>query len=392
MLSLMAGLLAALSVSAQPSEGSARYVPVPEPVDIGDLLVGAWMCPLWRQGSRNGKEWDPIVPYPERRPLLGWYDEGSPEVTDWEITWAVSHGISFFVPCWYRQRDNLGKPVESVLEHWVRDGLANARYRDQIRFAILWENSNHIASGVASQQDLLDNLMPYWIAQFFTRSNYLVLDGKPVLFIYSVRKLVSDLGGVEATREAVEAMRRACCEAGFAGLTVIGVHNARPDDPLEQMSAIGLDCVSSYHWPTFAGRMPKVWDGAGLIGAQEGCWRTQESSASLPSIVTVSMGWDDRPWGGRPGWRLTPDEFGRLCRRAKAFVQERQAPGHAGRMVLVDNWNEFGEGHYVFPHQEHGFGYLDAIRSAFGNGPQAHTDAVPEHLGLGPYDSLFTGR
>ena len=34
-----------------------------------------------------------IFAFPERKPVLGWYDEASPEVADWQIKWAVEHGI-----------------------------------------------------------------------------------------------------------------------------------------------------------------------------------------------------------------------------------------------------------------------------------------------------------
>jgi hypothetical protein len=59
------------------------------------------------------------------------------------------------------------------------------------------------------------------------------------------------------------------------------------------------------------------------------------------------------------------------------------------RMVMIDNWNEWGEGHYIMPHRQHGFGYLDAIRAVFTEAPAAHEDLIPEDVGLGPYDSRF---
>lgn len=39
--------------------------------------------------------------FSERTPLLGYYAEGHPTVMDRQITWAVEHGISFFVFDWY---------------------------------------------------------------------------------------------------------------------------------------------------------------------------------------------------------------------------------------------------------------------------------------------------
>ena len=56
--------------------------PKPEPVNIGKYLVGAMLCPLWRQespGADGRRPWDSIKPYPEREPLLGFYNEGDPD-------------------------------------------------------------------------------------------------------------------------------------------------------------------------------------------------------------------------------------------------------------------------------------------------------------------------
>jgi len=59
------------------------------------------------------------------------------------------------------------------------------------------------------------------------------------------------------------------------------------------------------------------------------------------------------------------------------------------KLLLLDNWNEFGEGHYIAPHRQYGFKYLDAVRSVFTSAPESHIDLIPEDVGLGPYGSLF---
>jgi hypothetical protein len=60
-------------------------------------------------------EWDMVAQTrPEIKPLLGWYDEGCPEVIDWQIKWAVEHGITSFCVDWYWNRGR------RRLEHWVK--------------------------------------------------------------------------------------------------------------------------------------------------------------------------------------------------------------------------------------------------------------------------------
>lgn len=53
---------------------------------------------------------------------------------------------------------------------------------------------------------------------------------------------------------------------------------------------------------------------------------------------------------------------------------------------MIEAWNEWGEGSYIEPHQEFGFGYLDAVRDVFTAAPPPHTDFTPADVGLGPYD------
>ncbi len=55
------------------------------------LYVGLWCL---------DSHWDYIRNFPDRMPVLGYYAEGTPQVIDWQIKWAVEHGIKFFALLW----------------------------------------------------------------------------------------------------------------------------------------------------------------------------------------------------------------------------------------------------------------------------------------------------
>ena len=59
------------------------------------------------------------------------------------------------------------------------------------------------------------------------------------------------------------------------------------------------------------------------------------------------------------------------------------------RLLLLGTWNEWGEGHYIAPHRQYGFGHLDAVREVFSDAPAEHVDVTPRDVGLGPYDKLY---
>lgn len=372
------------------SNENKKYIPTPKVISTGDYLVGAFRCPLWSEKYLPGC-WRRIKSFPERQPLIGWYEESNPEVIDWEIKYAVEHGISFFVECLFRKKENLGKPIEYSHGHWL-DGLRKAKFRNHIRYMLLWENNNKIACGVESEDDLMKNLMPFLIEEHFKQPNYLIIEGKPVLMIYNFKKFIDNLGGVQNTKMATLKMRKAAVDAGFSGLWLLAEHHGRLEKVIPEIKESGFDVISSYHWPTFSGLMTKVTvNQQELIKNQVTCWSKLQNVSQLQTIPTVSMGWDSTPWGGSHNsakWYLEPKNFEQLCLEAKMHMNNENNINPFSKMLLVDNWNEYGEGHYIFPTKQFGFGYLDAIRNVFSKEKKKHKDILPEDIGLGPYESI----
>ena len=54
----------------------------------------------------------------------------------------------------------------------------------------------------------------------------------------------------------------------------------------------------------------------------------------------------------------------------------------AKRIMMIDNWNEWDEGHYVAPSHEFGFKYLQAIREEFTERDNLSDYRMPQDLGL----------
>jgi len=354
------------------------YVPAPRPVST-DMLIGAHNCPLWE--ADKPFMWANVLKHPERTPALGFYSQENPEVADWETKWAVEHGISFFVYCWYR--DGQGGPVKQRFGSAIHEALLKSRYVRYMKFTIMWENQARGVAGVADVRDLLQNLLPFWIENYFKHPSYLKVDDKPLLFIYRPEFLIDDLGGVEAVRTAFDKMRHACREAGFQGLWILGEYRGLDPRHLQLMKQLGLDYTFAYVWPVPNSPPPDV-----AVRTQMAYIRRTQELAIIPQVITVSQAWSG--WADEGSiWKIPPAQFEDLLRQAKAFA--RQLPAHelGSRILLLDNWNEWGEGHYIAPYREYGFGYLDAVRKVFSTAPPEHEDLLPEDVGLGPYDVAF---
>jgi hypothetical protein len=152
---------------------------------------------------------------------------------------------------------------------------------------------------------------------------------------------------------------------------------------LKLMKRLGLDYTFAYCWYVPNNPTPEQ-----AIKAQmEYIHKTQELHI-LPQVVTVSQAWSGWQDEGTI-WKIPPKDFETLLRQAKDFVAKLPAEELGSKMLLLDNWNEWGEGHYLAPYREYGFGYLDAVRKVFSSAPETHVDLIPEDIGMGPYDTAI---
>jgi acetyl esterase/lipase len=355
-----------------------EYIPPPRPVKTS-ILVGAHNCPLWV--ADEPKMWDQVVQHPKRTPVLGFYDQANPEVAEWETKWAVEHGVNFFVYCWYRA--GRAGAVETKYSSAI-EALLKSRFADQFKFTVMWENQPRGGawgvSGVSGEKDLLETLAPFWITNYFRQPSYLKVDNKPLLFVYDAHKLAADLGGVTNVPHAFEQLRAACRSAGFAGLYLLSEYRGLDPKELQFRKDMGFDYTFAYVWPIYKPEQ--------AVAMQLDYIRKTRDLNILPEVVTVSQGWTG--WRNEgPPYRIPPAEFESLLRQAKDILATMPQQSLSSKLLLLDNWNEWSEGHYLAPHRQYGFGYLDAVRKVFSDAPAEHKDIVPKDIGFGPYDSAY---
>jgi len=362
---------AKISVSPGIVEGKP-YVPEPKPAK-SNYLVGAYYFPGWKQGAHKG--WAAIKNFPERKPVLGWYQEGEPDIADWHIKWAVEHGISFFAYDWYWDRG------ARQLDHALNNGYLKSRYRKYLMFCICW--CNHNPDKTSSEQDLL-KVTNYWLKNYFKEPEYLKIDNKPVVIIFSPDRITKDMG-VEKAKIAFEKMRELCRKEGFSGLYLAAC--AYPGKgTVEALKEEGYDAVTGYNYPSAganSGEKTSPYDLA--IQGYNAIWEEIAGYGLLDYIAVTDPGWDARPWHGEQAFTRTgkhPDKFKKMLELAKGFTDKHPVGKDKLNIVLAEAWNEFGEGDFIEPHREFGFGYLDAIREVFTTESKGHQDVIPQDAGL----------
>ncbi|MCI9143169.1 MAG: hypothetical protein HFH87_11210, partial [Lachnospiraceae bacterium] len=355
------------------------YVPEPVAVAKGEdaPLVGLQSCNLWVEGEHFGYDW--LTDWEDRTPVLGYYDEMRPEAADWELKYKIEHGIDFELFCWYRPWEGQGEPVKMARNsRALHDGYMNAEYSDRMDFAITWE----CGSGGHDLEDFKKNIVPYWVEQYFKDDRYLKVENKPLVGMYNISRLKGYFGGSEGVKEAVAYLRQACVEAGFDGAYIIMCNDGLTANAAEIAQA-GFDGQYAYTWGSDSYTVTKQTMGMEAVqNAVEGVGLAEKGV-----VPTASVGFWDKAWDRNDGAFCTVEQFQTVLEWIRDFMKEELDPDSIGsKMLLLDNWNEFSEGHFIMPSSLAGFGYIDAVRGVFGDGDGvggAHTvdgktDIVPD--------------
>jgi len=364
-----------MRVTPAPDVPPADYVPPPRPAKT-NYLIGSYYYPAWAT-DRQWRQMEQFAPH--CKPLLGYYDESNPEIVDWQIKWAVEHGVQFFLVDWYweagRQR----------YLHYT-DAFYKSRYHQFFKWAVMW--ANHNAPGTHSESDWR-KVTQYWLDHYFKTDEYLRLGGKPAVFLWSPGNVERDMGGADQAAKLLALSQGMAKAAGLPGITFVAMTAGSTPTDARRYADEGYTHHTTYHWwadAPFLAKDPKYYPFSLVVDRSRQAWDSREKlvdEAGLKFLPVADTGWDARPRHGTNThviYGRTPDQFERLLRDAKGWLDARNE-----KTLLLGPWNEWTEGSYLEPCSEWDFGMLQAIHRVFcqGNLPQ---ELTPRDLGLGPYD------
>ena len=363
----------------------ADYIPAPQPVKSAIEVTA-----VYYPGTDWMSEWDMVDQvFPHIRPTLGYYDEGHPENIDWQIKWAVEHGVTSFLVDWY-----WCKGVQR-LDHWVK-AFPKAKFAKHLKWYMNW--CNHNEPGAHSVADQIA-VTKWWIDHYFkTDSYYKDAQGRPLVVVWEWTNLDRDFIAIaakngetlkmgEGLKRALDISRRLAVEAGLLGIQFTCFANGGRPKP-DQMAALrlaGIEELFQYNfaWPHQVqqglsperakafGRHPSPWscDFAWAREASMGWWTKNWDANDIPMWPTLATGWNSAPrdfGAANKQTNRTVEEFRKVCEEAKAFCAKTGC-----RRVVVGPMNEWQEGSYIEPNAEYGFALYDALRDVFCEKPAA---------------------
>lgn len=382
------------------------YVPEPKPA-TADRIVAAHYYGAWKYGSAGLHEGfnDLAKEFPDRTPLMGYYDEENPEVCDWEIKWATEHGVNCFIYCWYRYPENMGKKVELEslrCSHAIHEAFFNARYRNFMKFAIMFEASPRWCG--TDENDMTENLMPFWLENYFTKENYLVMDNKPVLFVYQQERLESEcFKSAESQRQTFEKCSEIAKKYGFDGMIFAACNTSLDKKDHDNLISRGYDFRFGYN-SGYVAPYPGYDDEKDIIKQQCNLFSQRLEIDRTTFIPTAScfndptprfskrwldQGYDYRKSEMAKIWYLEPENFKELLKEMKKITDALPENAWARKIIMLDNWNEWDEGHFIAPSHKFGYKYLQAVREALTACDNLPDYVTPADQGFGPYNKSY---
>ncbi len=374
-----------------PYEIVAYYFPQYHP----DARNDAWHGQGWT-------EWDILKTarprYPGHRqpiePAWGYFNEADPTWASREIDLAADSAITTFLYDWYWYDE---KPF---LHDALERGFLVAPNNSRLKFALMWANHTWLdlytapfnkpptilTSGRVTQESF-ERMIEYVIEHYFSRPNYLTINGEPYFSLFELATFVDSFGGLDGAVQALDYFRNKTRNAGFPGLhlnTIAPSTNNLPNEvvlpnPVQVIEQIGFSSITSYNWhqiytpPKEA--FPTV-NYADVAAYNYTAWTTLTERFSIPYYPGVTMGWDPSPrtdqqveyapynYPWTPIYEAnTPGAFKEALLRVKSFLDSAQT---YEKLFTLNAWNEWTEGSYLLPDTVYGTAYLEAIKEVFG--------------------------
>jgi len=168
---------------------------------------------LYAKGVILGANYFPYYPRPHSwevlepmavHPLLGKYDVVDPVIISKHIDWATGHGVNCFfmswVPTWdggsLQLLENIARFMDIPLSSNIMVAIQYEGIEDRLRRAGVKPYANgiyHIEN--SNQWKMIVEDMKTLKELFFTRDNYLKINGKPVVYFYASGSLNGNVSG-----------------------------------------------------------------------------------------------------------------------------------------------------------------------------------------------------
>jgi hypothetical protein len=316
------------------------YIPIDVDPANPQRLVGTHYYP-WYEMHGGHEDWtDRTV----SNPTLGEYSSDTKSVIDQHLAWSLEHGIQWWSVSWWGE--------DSGTDRALRGPIMDADRFSDIEFSILYETPGRLEefdydmSSSGARARLTEDL-EYLDSKYFSRDNYIHIDGKPVVFFYVAGGLEGDISGAfEAAAENIEADPYVLADLSL---------DSPPTAPVMDVA----DGITSYNPYSPREDIEEVFHNN--YEESNKILNLGSEVAGVDMMPVVIPGFNDTGLPSHirednPVLSASPSRFERVCDQVNPHLADSQA-------VLVTSFNEWYEDTQVEPGNDHGGAYLDIVSS-----------------------------
>ncbi|SCX02912.1 hypothetical protein SAMN02910339_00471 [Lachnospiraceae bacterium YSD2013] len=315
-----------------------------------------------------------------------YYDLMDKTTVEWQTDLMNQYGVYGFCyfHYWFKGRKILEKPAENLL-----------KWKDiNQRFCFAWANATwartwsavkgtewtkseeereQIGDGVLLKQEYgnkEDWIRHYnYLREFFLDDRYIKKDGMPLFLIYK-------LHDIECAKDMFEVWNNLAKKDGFPGIFVVSINEVPNNTYVKAIAKYGN--YSTYNRNYFRSGVNYIIrhllgkkNAIPYILSYEKVWKGLIKEKYSKDILTFPGGvvkYDETPRRGRDSTYIegaTPERFEKYL-----TLQVGKRENTSADFLFLDAWNEWGEGNYLEPDVEFGYGYLEALKrvtSKYGN-------------------------
>lgn len=341
-------------------------------------IVGCYYFPGWSTpggGPNPSNPWSLITTYDATRvPLLGTYDETQQSINDVHFSWMKSYGIDFVAIDWFMQWS--GSTLLPMLDHVVA-AFKNSTARKP-KFCLQFANQTN-AAGLNGTT--WATVYSKWITDYFSDPNYYTVNGWPVVIVNSVPSFKTSIGTNAQVKSALDSARAAAAAAGFGGIWFMGGQA----NSQSAWTSVSTPAVEGWDGITGSNIYTTTKDDGVTLGPSATTYADLHNAVFQPmtshyvgfvqgwlaaagiNVVwpPLTVGFDNTPWnGGSTTLHGMPTlaEWAAHLSAAKSVVDAN--PTKTQRTIMIEAWNEFGEGSILEPTVGNGgFDRLRLIRA-----------------------------
>lgn len=283
--------------------------------------------------------------FPEREPRWGWVST-SPEIMRTQIDLAAGAGLSFFCFDWYYSgaKAFTNEPLNKDFNNYLK-----SPNKSRLKFNLLVTNHEGFIIGPKDWATVTS----IWI-NLFKDKDYLKVNNKPYLVIYSLNSLIGSFGSVAAVHRALDSLKSAAAANGLGGVT-LGLCVSPDQKSLDNAKRCGIDVFTAYNYTTvgFRGKQSNSVDT--LLDGNKIIWN-RFTKFGRPYIPVSTLNFDPRPWR-RPGDKLDRRYYTGYSTKSiynaivavQKWVDDNPQYTVKDKIAMVYAWNEIGEGGYLTP-------------------------------------------